>query len=103
MNMVFTCDREQAERLDRASGINKTGKYIGVITQAELAQSQSGAQYVEFAFKANKWVEKNDSGELNEGTGDQLGFIRMFITKSTGEPIYNRSIFSCLSILSIST
>lgn len=99
MNMVFTCDREQAERLDRASGINKTGKYIGVITQAELAQSQSGAQYLEFAFKANKWVEKTDSGELSEGTGDQLGFIRMYITKTTGEPILNRSILDALMVV----
>ena len=96
MNLVFTCDRESADKVDRSVRISQTGKYIGLITQCELAQSPNGAQYVEFAFKALEWDAKDEHGEVSHGEGSMIDFIRLYITSNSGEPTFNRSILDAL-------
>ena len=73
----FTCDRKAAAKVAGFTGIDRTGKYVGIITQAEVADTPSGATYVELAFKASSWVEKTGDVIGAEEKGEKLAFIRI--------------------------
>ncbi len=92
----FTCDKERACTVAGFAGINKTGKYVGILTQVEVAESKSGATYIEIAFKAVDWATKNDDGSVETCTGSAMCFIRTYITKKNGERSFGRDIIDAL-------
>lgn len=92
----FTCNTERAATVAGFAGINHTGKYVGKITQCEVADSPSGATYVEIAFKATSWEIKNEDGTVSTGAGDAMTFIRTYITSKTGERTFGYDIVDAL-------
>lgn len=95
----FTVNREAASSVIGQSGITKTGMYIGTICQCEIADSQSGATYVEFIFKATNWKTKTAAGAVVEGSGSLTSAIRMYITSAKGEETYQRKIIDALMVV----
>ena len=89
----FTMNREAAEKVAGFNGIDTSGKYIGTLTQVEVAESKSGATYVEFAFKALRWIE---CGKTTEEQGQKLAFIRLFVSSRTGERTFGADIMDAL-------
>lgn len=89
----FTMNREAAEKVAGFNGIDKSGKYVGVITQAEVAESKAGATYVELAFKALRWQE---CGTETEDRGERMAFLRLFVSSRTGERTFGADIMDAL-------
>lgn len=50
---TFSFDKNQASKQDAPRSISQNGAYIGKIIQAEMYQTDSGAQMFEFIFNAN--------------------------------------------------
>lgn len=92
----FTCDKERAATVAGFAGISRTGKYVGIITQAEVAESPSGATYIEIAFKAKSWEAKNEDGTIDKGNGDAMAFIRTYITAKNGDRTFGHDIVDAL-------
>lgn len=93
----FTRDDKSAAELVRGtSGLNRTGLYTGLITQAELGTSASGSQYVEFAFKAKDWKTKDAEGKISEGRGESTIFLRTWVTKIDGGTAFGKGIIDAL-------
>ena len=100
----FTCDRERAASVAGFTGINRTGKYVGDITQCEIADSPSGATYIEIAFKAKSWEAKNEDGTVDKGNGEAMAFIRTYITSRSGVRTFGHDIVDALmAVLKIDT
>lgn len=89
----FTMNREAAEKVAGFNGIDKSGKYVGTLTQVEVAETTAGATYVEFAFKALRWME---CGSDDEEHGEKMSFIRLFVSSRTGERTFGASIMDAL-------
>lgn len=89
----FTMNREAAEKVAGFNGIDKSGKYVGTLTQVEVAETTAGATYVEFAFKALRWTE---CGSTEEERGEKMSFIRLFVSSRTGERTFGASIMDAL-------
>ena len=89
----FTMNREAAEKVAGFNGIDKSGKYVGTLTQVEVAESKGGATYVEFAFKALRWTE---CGETEEERGEKMAFIRLFVSSRTGDRTFGADIMDAL-------
>lgn len=93
MITTFTMNREAAEKVAGFNGIDKSGKYVGTLTQVEVAESQGGATYVEFAFKALRWTE---CGETEEERGEKMAFIRLYVSSRAGERTFGADIMDAL-------
>lgn len=96
MITTFTCNREAAAKVCGFNGIDKTGKYVGIITQAELAESKGGATYLELVIKATRWVEKVGDQIGSEETGEKAAFVRLFLTSRDGQRTFNADILDAL-------
>lgn len=94
----YNVNRQAAQKVAGFAGIDSTGKYIGVITQCEIAESKSGATYIELAFKANRWTEKIGDEIQPEREGDKMSFIKLFITSKTGERTFGADILDALMV-----
>lgn len=94
----FTRNDERAAAVAGFSGISHTGIYTGFIAQAEIAEGKSGAQYLEIAFKCKQWKEKDANGNVSEGTGDRVAFIRTYITSKTGERTFGADIIDAMMV-----
>ena len=91
----FTADTKAAEKVAGFAGIDHGGAYIGTITQAEVADSTSGATFVELAFKASEWTLPNSQPEH----GEKMSFIRLFVTSKSGERTFNADILDALMVV----
>lgn len=89
----FTMNRENAEKVAGFNGIDKSGKYIGTLTQVEVAESKAGATYVEFAFKALRWTE---CGSTEEERGEKMAFIKLYVSSRTGERTFGADVMDAL-------
>ena len=89
----FTMNREAAEKVAGFNGIDKSGKYVGTLTQVEVAETKGGATFVEFAFKALRWTE---CGQTEEERGEKMAFIRLFVSSRTGERTFGADIMDAL-------
>lgn len=89
----FTMNRENAEKVAGFNGIDKSGKYVGLLTQVEVAESKAGATYVEFAFKALRWTE---CGSTEEERGEKMAFIKLYVSSRTGERTFGADIMDAL-------
>lgn len=96
----FTCNQEKACSVAGFQGISQTGMYIGLITQCEIsdknAKGEPGATYIELAFKAKQWKMKDATGNVSEGTGEAMAFIRTYITNRAGERAFGYDIIDAL-------
>lgn len=96
----FTCNQEKACAVAGYQGISQTGMYIGVITQCEVSDKNSkgetGATFVEIAFKAKEWKTKDAAGNVSEGTGEAIAFIRTYIIARDGKRIFGHDIIDAL-------
>ena len=95
----FSCDRSAAAKVAGYSGIDCTGKYIGRITQCEVAASKGGATYIELAFKANHWQEKVGDVLQPQQDGEKMAFIRLFISSKSGERTFGADIMDALMVV----
>lgn len=77
----FTLDRKAAASADGPVYVNESGAYIGTLTQVSVADTPSGATYIDIAFKT-------DDG--------RICFPRMFITKKDGSKAFSHAIFQAL-------
>ena len=93
MITTFTMNRKSAEKVAGFNGIDKSGKYVGTLTQVEVAESKAGATYVEFAFKALRWTE---CGEAAEERGEKMAFIRLFVSSRNGDRTFGADIMDAL-------
>lgn len=93
MITTFTMNRKSAEKVAGFNGIDKSGKYVGTLTQVEVAESKSGATYVEFAFKALRWIE---CGETAEERGEKMAFIKLYVSSRTGDRTFGADIMDAL-------
>lgn len=89
----FTMNRECAEKVAGFNGIDKSGKYVGLLTQVEVAESKAGATYVEFAFKALRWTE---CGSTEEERGEKMAFIKLYVSSRTGERTFGADVMDAL-------
>ena len=89
----FTMNRQAAEKVAGFNGIDKSGMYVGTLTQVEVADSKMGATYVEFAFKALRWTE---CGSSEEERGEKMAFIKLFITSRAGDRVFGADIMDAL-------
>lgn len=89
----FTMNRKSAEKVAGFNGIDKSGKYVGTLTQVEVAESKAGATYVEFAFKALRWTE---CGETAEERGEKMAFIKLYVSSRTGDRTFGADIMDAL-------
>lgn len=80
----FTVNREKAKAVASSKYITKTGAYEGVISQASVRESQSGATAVDLVFK-------EDSGAL--------AFIQMWVLKKDGTRTFNHDILDALLVI----
>lgn len=99
MITIFTCDRKAAAKVAGFTGIDRTGKYVGIITQAEVADTPSGATYVELAFKASSWVEKTGDVIGAEEKGEKLAFIRIYVAGRDGRRTFGADIIDALLVV----
>ena len=93
MITTFTMNRKSAEKVAGFNGIDKSGKYVGTLTQVEVAESKAGATYVEFAFKALRWIE---CGETAEERGEKMAFIKLYVSSRTGDRTFGADIMDAL-------
>lgn len=89
----FTMNRENAEKVAGFNGIDKSGKYVGLLTQVEVAESKAGATYVEFAFKALRWTE---CGSTEEERGEKMAFIKLYVSSRTGDRTFGADVMDAL-------
>lgn len=103
----ITRDDRAASNLISSQGVNRTGMYVGVITQAEIAESASGATYIELAFRAKEWIQKDAEGNCHEGRAvdaraaqdGPLVFLRTYITNKAGEKAFGHAIIDALMVV----
>ena len=81
MITTFTMNRKSAEKVAGFNGIDKSGKYVGTLT------------YVEFAFKALRWIE---CGETAEERGEKMAFIKLYVSSRTGDRTFGADIMDAL-------
>lgn len=93
MITTFTMNRKSAEKVAGFNGIDKSGKYVGTLTQVEVAESKGGATYVELAFKALRWTE---CGETEEERGEKMAFIRLYVSSRNGDRTFGADIMDAL-------
>ena len=84
MQMQFERNDAAAKSLDGGQWITQSGAYVGTITQTMIGVTDSGAQYVEFAFKDD---------------GGALCFPRLFLTKRDGTDAFGRRILDALMVV----
>lgn len=84
MQMQFERNDAAAKSLDGGQWITQSGAYIGTITQTMIGVTDSGAQYVEIAFK---------------GDDGALCFPRLFLTKRDGTDAFGRRILDALMVV----
>ena len=85
----FVCNADAACKVASTTFITKTGAYTGVISQASVRESASGATAVDLVFKCAQ------SGEL--------AFITLWVLSKTGERTFNHDILDALmAVLNIS-
>lgn len=89
----FTMNRENAEKVAGFNGIDKSGKYVGTLTQVEVADSKAGATYLEFAFKALRWTE---CGSTEEERGEKMAFIKLYVSSRTGDRTFGADVMDAL-------
>ena len=96
----FTCNQEKACTVAGFQGIAQTGMYTGLITQCEIsdknAKGDPGATVIELAFKEKSWKMKDADGNVTEGTGEAMAFIRTYITNRNGERAFGHDIIDAL-------
>ena len=95
MITTFTMNRKSAEKVAGFNGIDKSGKYVGTLTQVEVAESKAGATYVEFAFQTIGLLLQRENREYeHEGqikTTYQMNIITPFhqVTGQNAKEVLN--------------